>query len=154
MIAEKGFDHILGFIKEGVSEREIALELDFFMLKNGAEAISFETIAVSGKNSSMPHGVPRPVKLEKGFLTEAIINYIALLGWSPKGNEEKLSMDELKQMFGVEGISKSQSIFDEQKLRWLNGRYIKELDFDKFVEMLKNFNGNEKIFKEKRRKKC
>ena len=69
-IAEKAFDHVLGFIKEGVTEREVALTLDFFMLKNGAEAISFETIAVSGKNSSMPHGVPGDKKIEKGdFLT-------------------------------------------------------------------------------------
>jgi glutamyl-tRNA synthetase len=73
--------------------------------------------------------------LKKGFLTEAIVNYIALLGWSPKGNEEKLSMQELKETFSVEGISKSQSIFDEQKLRWLNGRYIKELPFDEFVKL-------------------
>ena len=57
----------------------------------------------------------------------------------------KLSMDELKQMFGVEGISKSQSIFDEQKLRWLNGRYIKELDFDKFVEMATPFLNKSKV---------
>ena len=69
-IAEKAFDHVLGFIKEGVTEREIALALDFFMLRNGAEAISFETIAVSGKNSSMPHGVPSEKKIEKGdFIT-------------------------------------------------------------------------------------
>ena len=69
-IAEKAFDHILGFIKEGVTEREIALILDFFMLKNGAECVSFETIAVSGKNSSMPHGVPSDKKIEKGdFIT-------------------------------------------------------------------------------------
>ncbi len=73
--------------------------------------------------------------LKKGFLTEAIVNYIALLGWSPKGNEEKLSMQELKETFSIEGISKSQSIFDEQKLRWLNGRYIKELPFDQFVKL-------------------
>ncbi len=73
--------------------------------------------------------------LKKGFLTEAIVNYIALLGWSPRGNEEKLSMQELKETFSVEGISKSQSIFDEQKLRWLNGRYIKELPFDQFVKL-------------------
>lgn len=73
--------------------------------------------------------------LKKGFLTEAIVNYIALLGWSPRGNEEKLSMQELKETFSIEGISKSQSIFDEQKLRWLNGRYIKELPFDQFVKL-------------------
>lgn len=69
-IAEKAFDHILGFIKEGVTEREIALELDFFMLRNGAEAISFETIAVSGANSSKPHGVPTNKRVQSGdFIT-------------------------------------------------------------------------------------
>ena len=69
-IAEKAFDRVLDFIKIGVTEREIALELDFFMLKNGAECVSFETIAVSGKNSSMPHGVPCDKKIEKGdFIT-------------------------------------------------------------------------------------
>lgn len=69
-IAENAFEHILGFIKEGVTEKEIALELDFFMLKNGAECVSFETIAVSGKNSSMPHGVPTDKKIEHGdFIT-------------------------------------------------------------------------------------
>lgn len=69
-IAEKAFDHILGFIKEGITEREIALELDFFMLKNGAECISFDTIAVSGKNSSLPHGVPSDKKVARGdFIT-------------------------------------------------------------------------------------
>lgn len=69
-IAEKAFEHILSFIKPGVSEKDISLELDFFMLKNGAEALSFETIAVSGKNSSMPHGVPGEKKIENGdFIT-------------------------------------------------------------------------------------
>ena len=69
-IAEAAFEHILKFIKVGVTEKEIALELDFYMLKNGAEAVSFETIAVSGKNSSMPHGVPTDKKIEKGdFIT-------------------------------------------------------------------------------------
>ena len=69
-IAEDAFNHILTFIKEGVTEKEIALELDFYMLSHGAEAVSFETIAVSGKNSSMPHGVPSDKKIEKGdFIT-------------------------------------------------------------------------------------
>ncbi len=69
-IAEKAFEHILGFIKVGVTEREVALELDYFMLHNGAEAISFETIAVSGANSSKPHGVPSEKRIEKGdFIT-------------------------------------------------------------------------------------
>lgn len=69
-IAEDAFQHILKFIKVGVTEKEIALELDFFMLRNGGEALSFETIAVSGKNSSMPHGVPSHKKIENGdFIT-------------------------------------------------------------------------------------
>ncbi len=69
-IAEKAFEHILKFITVGKTEKEIALELEYFMLKNGADALSFETIAVSGKNSSMPHGVPTDKKIEKGdFIT-------------------------------------------------------------------------------------
>lgn len=69
-IAEKAFEHILSFISTEKTEKEIALELDYFMLKNGADALSFETIAVSGKNSSMPHGVPSDKKIEKGdFIT-------------------------------------------------------------------------------------
>lgn len=69
-IAEKAFEHILGFIREGVTEKEIALELDYFMLRNGAEALSFETIAVSGANTSKPHGVPTDKKVRHGdFIT-------------------------------------------------------------------------------------
>ncbi len=69
-IAEKAFDHILGFIEIGKTEREISLELEYFMLKNGADALSFETIAVAGKNSSMPHGVPGDYKVQSGdFIT-------------------------------------------------------------------------------------
>lgn len=69
-IAEKAFDHILSFISTEKTEKEIALELDYFMLRNGADALSFETIAVSGKNSSKPHGVPSDKKIENGdFIT-------------------------------------------------------------------------------------
>ncbi|MDD6276927.1 MAG: aminopeptidase P family protein [Clostridia bacterium] len=65
-IAESAFEHILGFIREGVTEKEIALELDYYMLKNGADALSFETIAVSGANTSKPHGVPTDKPVESG----------------------------------------------------------------------------------------
>ncbi len=67
-IAEEAFSHICGFIKEGVTEKEISLELDFYMLSHGAEALSFETIAVSGKKGSMPHGVPDGKVVKKGDL--------------------------------------------------------------------------------------
>lgn len=65
-IAEKAFDSILEFIGPGVTEREIALKLDSLMLKNGAEALSFDTIALTGPNTSMPHGVPSDRKVQTG----------------------------------------------------------------------------------------
>ncbi len=65
-IAEKGLDHILKFIKIGVSEKEIALELEFYLKKYGAEGLSFPIIAASGKNSSSPHAVPTDKKVENG----------------------------------------------------------------------------------------
>ena len=69
-ITDKAFSHILNFIKAGVSEKEIALELEFFMRKNGCDSASFDIIAVSGKNSSLPHGVPSDKTIQKGeFLT-------------------------------------------------------------------------------------
>lgn len=69
-IAEMAFEHILSFIEQGVTEREIALELDFYMLKNGAESLAFDTIAASGINSSKPHAVPSEKKVEIGdFIT-------------------------------------------------------------------------------------
>ncbi len=68
-IAEQAFDHILGFITPERTETEVALELEFTMRKLGAESTSFSTIAVSGKKSAMPHGVPSDVKLSEGFFT-------------------------------------------------------------------------------------
>lgn len=68
-IAEKAFHHILGYITTDRTEIDVALELEFFMRSHGAEGLAFQTIAVSGSASALPHGVPRPVKLEKGFLT-------------------------------------------------------------------------------------
>lgn len=68
-ITDLAFSHIINFIRPDMTEIDVALEIEFFMRKNGAERTSFDTIAVSGTASSMPHGVPRNVKLERGFLT-------------------------------------------------------------------------------------
>ncbi len=83
--------------------------------------------------------------IKKGYLPEAIVNYIALLGWSPKENNEKFTMDELIEKFSISGLSKSSSIFDEMKMRWLNGEYIKELDFDTFMKKATPFFENSLI---------
>ncbi len=73
--------------------------------------------------------------LEQGFLTEAIVNYIALLGWSPEDNREIFTLDELIKEFDYKRISKSPAVFDYVKLKWMNGEYIKAMDFDAFYEM-------------------
>ena len=74
-----------------------------------------------------------------GFLTEAIVNYIALLGWSPEENREIFTLDELIRDFDYTRISKSPAVFDIVKLRWMNGEYMKAMDFDKFYEMAEPF---------------
>ena len=73
--------------------------------------------------------------VEQGLLSEAIVNYIALLGWSPEDNQEIFSLEELIKKFDYRRISKSPAVFDPVKLRWMNGEYIKAMDFDRFYEM-------------------
>ena len=72
--------------------------------------------------------------IEQGFLPEAVVNFIALLGWSPEDNREIFSLDELIKEFDYRRINKSPSVFDMGKLKWMNGEYIKAMDFDKFYE--------------------
>ena len=73
--------------------------------------------------------------LEQGFVTEAIVNFVALLGWSPEDNQEIFTLEELVKVFDYKHISKSPAVFDMVKLRWMNGEYIKNMDFDRFKEM-------------------
>lgn len=68
-ITDRAFTHMLDFIKPDMTEREIALELEYCMRRMGADGMAFDVIAVSGSASSLPHGVPRDCKLERGFLT-------------------------------------------------------------------------------------
>ncbi|MGP1589184.1 MAG: glutamate--tRNA ligase [Oribacterium sp.] len=70
--------------------------------------------------------------LEQGFVAEAVVNFVALLGWSPEGNTEIMSLPELIESFDYHRISKSPAVFDMGKLRWMNGEYIKAMDFDAF----------------------
>ncbi len=72
--------------------------------------------------------------LEQGFVTEAIVNYVALLGWSPEDNREIYSLEELVKAFDYRHMSKSPAVFDMTKLKWMNGEYIKAMDFDAFYE--------------------
>lgn len=72
--------------------------------------------------------------IEQGFLTEAVVNFVALLGWSPSDNREIFTLKELTEAFDYRHISKSPAVFDYTKLKWMNGEYIKQMDFDSFYE--------------------
>ncbi|MBR6696218.1 MAG: glutamate--tRNA ligase [Oscillospiraceae bacterium] len=72
--------------------------------------------------------------IEKGFMTEAVVNYIALLGWAPKGENEIFTIEELINEFSIDGLSKSPAIFDPVKLKAINGAYIRKLDKADFME--------------------
>ena len=73
--------------------------------------------------------------IEQGFISEAVVNYVALLGWSPVGNQEIFSLKELIQEFDFRNISKSPAVFDMTKLKWMNSEYMKAMDFDSFYGM-------------------
>lgn len=73
--------------------------------------------------------------IEQGFLTEAVVNFVALLGWSPTDNREIMSLSELIEKFDYRHMSKSPAVFDYTKLKWMNGEYIKGMDFESFYEM-------------------
>ena len=70
--------------------------------------------------------------LEQGFLTEAIVNFVALLGWSPAGNQEFFTLEDLVKEFDYHNMSKSPAVFDMTKLRWMNGEYLKKMGFEPF----------------------
>ena len=73
--------------------------------------------------------------LDQGFVSEVIVNYVALLGWCPQDNREIFSLPELVEAFDYHHMSKSPAVFDINKLKWMNGEYLKAMDFDKFYEL-------------------
>ncbi len=77
--------------------------------------------------------------IEQGFLSEAVVNYIALLGWSPEDNREIFTLEELIKDFNYKRINKSPSVFDIVKLKWMNSEYIKAMDNDKYYEYSKPY---------------
>ena len=78
--------------------------------------------------------------IEQGFLSEAVVNFVALLGWSPENdNTEIFSLEELVKAFDYHHMTKSPSVFDYTKLKWMNGEYLKAMDEDKFFDMAKTY---------------
>ena len=76
---------------------------------------------------------------EAGYLPEALVNFLALLGWAPEGEEEIFTMEELAQQFSLDRVAKSPAIFDIDKLKWLNGVYIRKLPQEKIVEGIRPY---------------
>ncbi|MBQ9303916.1 glutamate--tRNA ligase [Butyrivibrio sp.] len=77
--------------------------------------------------------------IEQGFLPEAVVNFVALLGWSPEDNEEIMSLEDLIKKFDYKRINKSPAVFDYTKLKWMNGEYLKRMDDDRFFELAKPY---------------
>lgn len=77
--------------------------------------------------------------LDQGFVSEAIVNYVALLGWCPADNREIFSLEELVEAFDYKHMSKSPAVFDVVKLRWMNSEYLKAMDFEKFYELARPY---------------
>jgi glutamyl-tRNA synthetase len=97
-----------------------------------------------GKKLSKRHGATSVQDLrDGGYLPEAVLNYLALLGWGYDEETTFHSIKELQERFQLERVSKSPAVFDEQKLRWMNGRYLRELPVDELEQRLEAFTGRE-----------
>src|SRR3954453_5278233 len=95
-----------------------------------------------GKKLSKRHGAASVQELrDAGYLPEAIRNYLALLGWGYDETTTFFTIPELQERFSLERVSKGAAVFDEQKLRWINGRYVRELPLDDLTERLEEFTG-------------
>ena len=98
---------------------------------------------INGKDGgklSKRHGATTFEELiAQGYLPEAIINYLAFLGWSPKGTQEIFSLDELVKEFSVKGIAKSPAVYDEDKLKWYNEQYLRKMSQEEFIETAKTY---------------
>jgi glutamyl-tRNA synthetase len=97
-----------------------------------------------GKKLSKRHGAASVQELrDAGYLPAAVRNYLALLGWGTQDDTTIMSTDELIERFDLERVGRSSAIFDEQKLRWLNGRFMREMDLDDYTEVVARHVGRE-----------
>ena len=97
-----------------------------------------------GKKLSKRHGAASVQELrERGYLPEAVRNYVALLGWGNEESQEFFTTEQLQRDFSLERVSKSPAVFDEQKLRHINGRYLRELGLDDLTARLEALTGRE-----------
>lgn len=98
-----------------------------------------------GSRLSKRHGATSVEEYQKeGYLKEAVVNYLSLLGWSPKNNDEIMELDNIIERFNLKDVSKSPAVFDNNKLKWMNSQYIKKVDIEYLADVIKPFIDNEK----------
>jgi glutamyl/glutaminyl-tRNA synthetase len=112
----------------------------------GAEAPVYAHLPLlhgpDGKKLSKRHGAASVQDLrDRGYLPEAVRNYLALLGWGYDDETTFMTTDELKERFSLDRVSRSPAVFDEQKLRWMNGRYLRELPVEELTRRLETLTG-------------
>ena len=97
-------------------------------------------LGTDGKKLSKRRGAKSVLNFrEEGYLPEALLNYLMLLGWSPKDDRELLTKEEIIQNFALENVNSSPAVFDERKLQWLNGEYIRQYSKEKLIEKVRIF---------------
>jgi glutamyl-tRNA synthetase len=93
-----------------------------------------------GKKLSKRHGDTRCLDFRAaGYLSEALANFIALIGWAPGGDLEVMSMEDMSRLFDISGLQPSPGIFDSEKLKWMNGAYLRSLTLDELVERIRTY---------------
>jgi glutamyl-tRNA synthetase len=124
----RGDDHISNTPKQIMIMKALGREIPRF-------AHIPQVLGPDKKKLSKRHGAASVVEyMRMGFLPEAVVNFIALLGWNPGDDREKMTRDELISAFSIEGLSKKSGVFDIQKLEWLNGQYLHELSHEELLK--------------------
>ena len=131
--------HLTPVMVEGTYKNKKTGEYQMAVDENGAPVLDENgqpVKAIVKRKMSKSQGDPSfEDLLADGYLTEAVINYLVLLGWSPRGEREFFTLGELEEIFDLDGLSKSPSFFDIQKLKWFNAEYIRKLSPEKYLEL-------------------
>jgi len=129
----RGNDHIANTYKQVLIYKALGLTVPHF-------AHIPLILAKDRSKMSKRHGAVSIMEYrEEGFLREALVNYITLLGWSPKDDREMLSMEQMVELFSLEGVNPANPIFDKEKLEWMNGEYIRSYDNEKLLDLVLPF---------------
>ena len=129
-------DEIYGDITVDNAELDdmVLIKSDGFPTYNFANVVDDHLMEITHvvRGQDLLVSTPRQIWIEQGFVSEAVVNFVALLGWSPEGDREIFSLEELAKVFDYSRISKSPAVFDMTKLRWMNGEYFKAMAPEEF----------------------